>query len=370
VIWLRDSMRLIKGDCGNMGIVSMLTDITANKRIEKEITLQIAALEALETAVVITDRDGIIEWVNHAFATLTGYSINEATGKNPRNLVKSNVQDPSVYRQLWNTIRSGKSWHGEIVNKKKSGKLYNEEMTVTPVMDADRKIEHFIAIKNDISERVISNEKLRTSLLEKEVLLREIHHRVKNNMQIVSSLLSLSSDNTQDQAMPSLIAELHRRIDAMAIVHEQFYAATDVSRIDFSIYLMQVVNNLMEEYRIPPEQIEVLMCTETLMLDLDSAIPAGLIVSELVSNALKAMMGSSLGKSILEVSVHQTTNGPVIIELRDNGPGLPPDFNPKAAKTLGMRLIQILSDQLRGSVTFNSSSGTTATIGFPLATNK
>jgi PAS domain S-box-containing protein len=367
VVWLRDSMRLLKGNSGSAEIIGTLTDISSGKSDEEKIKLQSAALEALETAVVITDRDGTIEWANCAFETLTGYPLPEAAGRNPRELVKSNVQDPSVYRQLWDTIRSGKSWHGEIINKKKSGQLYNEEITITPVMDSDKKIQHFIAIKNDISQRVLSNEKLKASLLEKEVLLREIHHRVKNNMQIVSSLLSLSLDDNEDPSFLNLINELHRRIDAMSLVHEQFYTTTDVSRIDFSMFLRQIINNIMEEYRIPPGRIEVTIHAEVLMLELDSAIPAGLIVSELISNALKAMTGSNAARNILQVSFKQAESGQASIEIRDNGPGLPRGFDPGTTKTLGMRLIEILSEQLHGSVTFSSADGTSATLGFPLA---
>jgi len=364
-IWLRDEMRLLHASTEtDYEVVGTLTDITESKRSEAETSLKSAALEAAGNAIVITDRGGTIEWVNTAFQTLTGYSKKEAIGRNPRDLIRSDKQDPEMYAQLWDTLASGESWHGELVNRKKSGELYDEEMLITPVVDESGRIAHFIAVKNDITEKKRSRNQLEASLHEKEVLLREIHHRVKNNMQIVTSLLSLSSDYNMDSIMQSLMVELHRRIEAMSIVHEQFYDSTDVSRIDFSVSVRQITNNLFEEYQIPPGMIEFSMQASDLKLDLESAIPAGIIVSELISNALKALMASTNDKKSLHVLIHMAPSGQAIIKIHDNGPGLPGGFDSKTARTLGMRLIDILSDQLHGAVTFNSEDGTSATLVF------
>ena len=367
ILWIRDDMRLVEREKGEAEIVGTLTDISANKSAESEIKLKSAALEALKTAVVITDREGNIEWVNHGFENLTGFTRIEANGKNPGALLKSDKQDPALYRELWDTILSGETWRGEIINKKKSGELYNEEMLITPVMDSAKKIQHFIAVKEDVTEKSRSRERLEASLQEKEVLLREIHHRVKNNMQVISSLVNLSSDKVSDPSTQALIDELHRRIDAMSIVHEQFYSAVDVSNIDFSLYIAQLTNNLMEEYQIKPEEIFVEQTTIPLLLDLDSAIPAGLIVSELVSNSFKALRNESSQKRILRISMNRSNDAVVTIKIHDNGPGLPPGMDPKSEQTLGFKLMEILSRQLHGSITFDSTDGTKAILQFPHA---
>ncbi len=127
-------------------------DITERKRAESEIRLQSAALNAAADAIVITRRDGAIEWTNPAFSALTGYSAEEASGRNPRELVKSGVQDPEVYRQLWETILGGTVWRGEMTNRRKDGSHYPEEQTITPVKDAAGAVAHFIAIKRDLTE--------------------------------------------------------------------------------------------------------------------------------------------------------------------------------------------------------------------------
>ncbi|OGP23813.1 MAG: hypothetical protein A2038_13450 [Deltaproteobacteria bacterium GWA2_57_13] len=129
-----------------------IRDITERKQVEEKMRLQSAALESAANAVVITDRDGIITWVNPAFTKLTGYSPEEAIGQNPR-LLKSGTQDQPFYGNLWNTILSGRVWSGEIVNRRKDGVLYTEEQTVTPVRDAQGEVTHFIAIKQNITER-------------------------------------------------------------------------------------------------------------------------------------------------------------------------------------------------------------------------
>lgn len=128
-------------------------DISARHQAESQLLLLKTALETTANAVVITNRKSIIEWVNPAFSRLTGYTPQESLGKNPRDLVKSGLQDASFYKQLWDTLLAGQIWHGELINRRKDGSLYTEEMTITPILDDKGGISHFIAIKQDITER-------------------------------------------------------------------------------------------------------------------------------------------------------------------------------------------------------------------------
>jgi len=130
-----------------------IRDISDRKRAEAQVRLQSVALEAAANAMVITNRDGLIEWVNPAFSELTGYGAAEALGRNPRDLGKSGRQDPAFYEQLWKTIVSGQVWRGELINRRKDGSAYVEEQVITPVRDAAGVIRHFIAIKQDVTER-------------------------------------------------------------------------------------------------------------------------------------------------------------------------------------------------------------------------
>jgi diguanylate cyclase (GGDEF)-like protein/PAS domain S-box-containing protein len=144
-------------------IVAVARDLTERKEAEARLRLKNTALNSTANAVVITDRDGIIEWANPAFTEMTGYTLNEALGKRPKELVKSGVQPREFYEALWNTILSGQVWRGEVVNKRKDGSHYTEEMTITPVYADDKVITHFIAVKQDISERKAAEFKLSQS---------------------------------------------------------------------------------------------------------------------------------------------------------------------------------------------------------------
>ena len=134
------------------GVLGTYIDITERKRVNTQMKLQSGALEAAANAIVITDNKGVIEWANPAFTTYTGYSAAEAIGKTP-SLLKSGEHDQAFYQALWDTILAGKVWHGEVTNRRKDGTFYTEEMTITPIKDADGKISHFIAVKQDITER-------------------------------------------------------------------------------------------------------------------------------------------------------------------------------------------------------------------------
>jgi len=155
---------------GRPAMLVLAMDISERKQAEEALRLQSAALNAAANSIIITNLDGIIEWVNPAFTTFTGYSIEEAIGRNPRELVKSGKHDRAFYKNLWNTITSGQIWHGEIINRRKDGSFYNEEQIITPLKNTDGKISHFIAIKQDITARKQAGEEIRQRLSELEVL--------------------------------------------------------------------------------------------------------------------------------------------------------------------------------------------------------
>jgi PAS domain S-box-containing protein len=364
-VWIRDEMRFVQSTGGEGEIVGTLTDISDRKRIEAELSLKSLALDAAANAVVITDRDGAIKWTNPAFEALTGYARDEIVGKNPR-LLKSGEQDAQFYRTLWETILAGKVWRGEMVNKRKGGELYAEEMTITPVLDEARSLSGFIAVKSDMTERKLSRERLEASLAEKVVLLREIHHRVNNNMQLIMSLLRLSSQKITDASLRDILDGVSRRLVSMALVHEQFYNSPDMARIDFLLYLQQLANGLSGEYEGSPGKMSIVSDTETVLLSLEQAIPAGLIAAELVTNALKhAYPGKEAPGGIL-VSLRRL-GAAIELSVRDEGDGLADGFAADKAESLGMILVHALAEQLRGKIEFRRGAGTDAILRFPIS---
>jgi diguanylate cyclase (GGDEF)-like protein/PAS domain S-box-containing protein len=171
---------LIQRD-GERYIVAVARDLTERKQAEAKLRLNNTALNSTANAIVITDRDGIIEWANPAFTEMTGYSLDEALGKRPKELVKSGVQPREFYEALWNTILKGQVWRGEVVNKRKDGTHYTEEMTITPVYAEDKVITHFIAVKQDISERKAAELKLEQS----EITYRDILNNLTESILIL-----------------------------------------------------------------------------------------------------------------------------------------------------------------------------------------
>jgi len=364
--WIYDEMRLVPGKGAELEIVGTLTDISEMKEAEEEIRLKSEALEAAANAVVITDRDGVVRWANKAFYELSGYSSDEAIGKRMGALAGSGRQDAEFYRRLWDAILSGSVWKGQLVNRRKSGETYIEEMTITPVLDEERRVGSFIAVKNDITASVRNRERLEQALLEKNTLLREVHHRVKNNMQVIISLLNISATQIPDPAFQSRIDDITKRLHAMALIHEQFYQARDISRIDFAAYLRQLVESAEEEFR--ELEVAVVVSPEDgpVFLNLEQAIPAGLVASELVLNALKhAFVGRSSGGR-MDVSQKVGEDGVLILSVADDGRGLPAEVAADRAPSLGMMLMRTLAEQLGGKIEFHSGKGTTAILSFKI----
>ena len=159
-IWVQTSKVPLTDSQGQVyGVLGVFEDISERKRAEATLRLQSSALQAAANAIVITDKKGVIQWVNVAFATLTGYSVEEAVGKTP-SVLRSGKHDRAFYKSLWETVIAGKVWHGEIINRRKNGSLYTEEMTITPVKGSEGGITHFIAVKQDITHRKQIEEKL------------------------------------------------------------------------------------------------------------------------------------------------------------------------------------------------------------------
>ncbi|MBI5687619.1 MAG: PAS domain S-box protein [Verrucomicrobia bacterium] len=170
------------------------TDVTQRKAVEQRLRLQSAAMDAAADSIMITDRDGTIQWVNTAFSRLTGYSLAEVIGRNPR-LLKSGKTDPAVYPQLWQTILAGKVWHGQVINKRKDGQLYTEEMTIAPVCNAEGAIANFVASKTDVTVRLAAGEALREQ----------------------ARLATLRADATQALQQPGATQDLLQRIAGLLV---------------------------------------------------------------------------------------------------------------------------------------------------------
>jgi PAS domain S-box-containing protein len=231
-------------------------------------------------------------------------------------------------------------------------------------LDSDKDDTHTLAIITDITERKKNTQRLKESLDEKELLLREIHHRVKNNMQIISSMLGIQAISSTNPEIKEILAGSQSRIMAMMLIHEKLYNTVDIASIDFKKYTYELIQRLYDTCTLNHEDITHTIDVDKLILDIDTALYCGLIINELVSNAFKyAFLRRDSGN--VHVSVISRNNH-VILSVSDNGTGMNNDIDITKTKSLGLRLVYKLSKfQLKGEFSFESSpSGTHFTITF------
>lgn len=339
------------------GIGGYIRDVTERKKTEESLLLRSTALENAANGIIITDTNGIIIWSNPAFELLSGYSFDEAVGHNPRELVKSGENDRKFYKKLWDTIISGKVWKGEIVNRRKDGTLYTEEMTIAPVKDDTGKIHNYIAIKQDITERNLAIKILKDSLSEKRELIREIYHRTKNNMQVIISMFSLQSMLDDDEKVTKVLKDMENRIRTMALVHEKLYQSRELSKLNLKDYLLELINNITTGYIPDSKKIVIKEQMENLEVLIDTATTCGLVVNELVTNAAKyAFTGMENGE--LGISLARDKAGEITLIIADNGCGTGLNINLDNTESMGIQIVKnIVEYQMKGNIKLDNSRG-------------
>lgn len=208
-----------------------------------------------------------------------------------------------------------------------------------------------------------ANKLLRESLKQREQLLKEFHYRVKNNLQLVYSLLNLQKGNVKDQQAVAAIIQAQNRIRSMGLVHENLYVGTKLGHVDFQKYLNDLISALKREYLEDDKEVQVSVSADNVNLRSDASIPLGLIINELVSNAFKYAYKKS-GKGNLWITLSHKSGTLAVLEVRDDGPGLPEDFSFESVSTLGLELVQILAIQLGGEVSYEFKDGAAFIITF------
>ncbi len=295
--------------------------------------------------------------VNQAVCTLLGYSEAELLATNFQALTHPddlNADLENVKKLLAGTISS---YQIEKRYIHKNGQEVRAQLNVSLVRDEHRAPLYFIAQLQDISQRVRIEEEMRASLREKEVLLKEIHHRVKNNMQIIVSMLYLQSTEIKDPVSIQLYKETQDRVKSMALIHEKLYQSPDLEEVDFHAYVDHLLEYLARSYGVDRARIQLDPVVDNLALNLDVAVPCGLILNELVSNSLKyAFPGGRAG--YVRVSVTER-DGHTRISVSDDGVGLPPGFKMESTGSLGLRLVSTLTSQINGNLSFSSAPGCT-----------
>jgi len=244
------------------------------------------------------------------------------------------------------------------------GRIIAGVMTFRDVTERRQVEEALRKAQDGLEECRRSQEQLRASLQEKEILLREIHHRVKNNMAIISSLLTFQSELSDDKKVIEMFNESQNRIMSMALIHEKLYQSESLSKIDLKEYIYDLVNGLIQSYEADTGKIALNLNVEDISLGISSVIPCGLIINELVTNALKYAFPEGK-KGEIKVSLCSTNENMIELSVGDNGAGVPEDFDFRKTKSLGLYIVTMLvENQLHGEIKLNRDKGTEFQIKF------
>ncbi|HME44002.1 MAG TPA: PAS domain S-box protein [Syntrophorhabdales bacterium] len=310
----------------------------------------------------VLDADGSTTFVSDRMAQMLKYGPEEMMGK--RFFLFIGVKNAEKAGQRWERCRQGIKEEYEAEFMCKDGQPINTRVSSAPMIDDTGTFHGSMFSVADISHRKEAEEKIKASLQEKEVYLREIHHRVKNNLQVVSSLLYLQSKNVNDPRTLEILLESLERVRTIALIHEQLYKSADLAHVNFRDYLNSLTTNLFQTYGIQGEAVKLkLEINERVSLTPDKAIPCGLIVNELVSNALRhAFVGH--GKGTIHVELRQNDDGTTSLIVGDDGIGLPPHVDFRHTSSLGLQLVNTLVNQLGATVELTLKKGTVFTVIF------
>jgi PAS domain S-box-containing protein len=371
VLWMTLTLSpQVDPDEGVLGVLAIGEDITQRldsqrqtAQAEQQLSLLAFTLNCAKDAFVITDMENTILYVNQAFIETYGFAEDELVGKNV-----DIVRPESFSRDIAKEIREGTrkfGWSGEIINRRKNGELFPVELWTSVVCDDTGRSVALVGVAREITERKRVDEKIKASLQEKEVLLKEVHHRVKNNLQVISSILSLQGEKVENPEVLDLLRETQNRVRSMALVHEELYQSETLSWVDIGDYVRRLSSTLFHSYR--PEGIDVRLelDIDDARVPVDEAVPFGLIINELVSNALKyAFAGRKRGR--VAVTFHEK-DGQFVLQVVDNGVGVPKGLDLNATETLGLQLVATLTRQLRGTIECVRRRGTSFTLTFPVS---
>ncbi len=347
-------------------------DITDSKIYEQKLVNQTAKLTA------IFDSSHHYIWTIDAHERLTSFNKNyydlvtALYNTKPyvglvldRGVLANDMEYTTLLKHHYNRAFYGEATSFEIETRDQDLKNVYLEIFLNPIYENGKVVE-VSGIAHNITEKKHVQQRMEVSLKEKEILLREVHHRVKNNMQVISSILNLQSSYVSDEYALTLLKESQNRIKTMAYIHESLYQNKSFTSVNFSDYVKTLVNNIVQTYSYSADKIQLELNIEPIMLSLDSSIPAGLIINELITNAIKHAF--PLGRPGLITFNLRCQNNFVILELKDNGVGFAEGVDFENSHSLGLQLVNTLTEQIEGQIKFKSGKniGTEVIVTFKM----
>jgi two-component sensor histidine kinase/HAMP domain-containing protein len=352
-------------------MMTSLSEVTTSRdELNKEIEERKKAEETLRKSETLLKR--IAENYPNSYLSLIGkdFTVGFSSGQefrnqnlDPASFIGLNVKD--VFGDKFATVKEHymKAFNGEEVTFEMHMNEQFQHYTALPLPDESGEINRIFAVVQNVTEQKKFEEGLKKALSDKDLLMKEIHHRVKNNLTVIQSLLSLQVKDISDDKAKGYLSAAENRVKSMTMIHEMLHKADDLTKLGAAAYIRNLVEVLFNNYKIQPHHIELSLDIQESNLDIDTMIPLGLIINELVSNALKYAFPNDM-KGKLLLSLKETEDANYELVIKDTGVGLPADFDIMKAKSLGLQIVNSLIGQIGGTLEVSNKAGAEFRIAF------
>lgn len=341
-------------------LLASFVDVTERALVEEDLRTHAHVLNSMVEGVCFVDETLTIRFANRSLHTLFGYEPGQLVGMSINELDDAtDVENEAFYAQMLADIEGSGEWQGEFRNRRRNGEEFYTHARVTFLARNERR--WFVIVEEDITERKRAEQENARALREKETLVREVHHRVKNNLQVICSLLSLQRSALVEEQSRVVLQDCEDRVRIIAMIHEQLHQSSDLSTLDLGAHLSALVAKI--GYGSTDKIVCVTYCDQTILVGMDAAVPIGFVLHELLMNAHKHAFPDRPG--LVRVSCRRLEDT-LIVAVRDDGVGLPSDWRSRSHTSLGLSLVEALAQQLDGTFEIRSEHGTVAILRVPL----
>ncbi|RIK39300.1 MAG: hypothetical protein DCC55_18495 [Chloroflexi bacterium] len=357
LLWMSDQAIVIYNQSGRpIQIQGMMFDITQRKEAEEALHDSVRRIRLIAdnvpALIAYIDDQEIYRFANRKFQEW--YATNDIVGKHLKEI--AGERQYQAIRNYVDTALSGSPITFDYTRTYPDGRRRFVEIAYIPHFAAEGQVLGFFTLVQDLTERKVAEEQIKASLEEKVLLIKEIHHRVKNNLQVISSLLYLQAEQITDPRVRTILQDSQNRVKSMALIHEKLYQAKDQVRVDVAEYIQNLTGYLFRSYAAQASGIQLYVKVDNVQLGIDTAMPCGLIINELLSNALKhAFPAGRCGE--IHVGLRCEPEGHYVLVVRDTGVGIPPEVDLQKNASLGLQLVHTLVKQLDANIEIHRAAG-------------